>query len=142
MRCADLTYVGCCLHAVVLLLQAGRYQFDVTPPATVNDAAVLGNPLNVTVHAGPASANNSNATVTPPSNPAVGSFVAVHITLRDANENAITAAEAEQHNNSMLVVEDSSAGAWKIPACFPSSGVPQFGGAQQDGGSVQENDQG
>jgi hypothetical protein len=63
----------------------------VTPPSTLPGTNVLESPLAVTVKAGLAAPPFSWASITPPSNPTVGSAVTAQITLADVYGNLITA---------------------------------------------------
>jgi hypothetical protein len=98
-------------------LQVGQYSFSVAPPSTLPGTTVLGSPVNVFVKAGLADVSHSSVAVTVPPSPLVGSSVTAHVTLADLYGNPITAPEAGQYTNSLLVIQGAHLGACSCCMC-------------------------
>jgi hypothetical protein len=80
------------------------YQVTISSPSTLQSVDVLGNPLYAMVYPGAANAAHSSFSVTVPTNPTVLSYVTARITLADMYGNPISASEAGQDTNKLVVV--------------------------------------
>jgi hypothetical protein len=91
-------------------LQAGKYTFNITSPTTVSGVVVQGD-FTAVVKGGPASTINSNASITAPASPVVGSSVTALIHLIDEYGNPTSIDESVgSYNNTFLAIEDTSGG--------------------------------